>query len=59
MEIGRQDPASFVVLKYIGLTVKKKTTQDITTYSAPNAVFEKSLADVSFLVGMLSDISNI
>lgn len=48
-----QNPASFVVLKYIGLTVKKKTTQEIATYSTPNAVFEKSLADVSFLSGML------
>lgn len=48
-----QKPASFVVLKYISKNVKRKSTQEITSHSAPNAVFEKSLADVSFLAGML------
>lgn len=48
-----QNPASFVVLKYIRKTVKKKSTQDIIAQPSPNAVFEKSLADVSFLAGML------
>lgn len=50
-----QNSASFVVLKYIGKTVKRKSTQEIKTHCAPNAVFDKSLADVSFLAGMLVD----
>ncbi|MEJ2755262.1 MAG: IS66 family transposase [Gammaproteobacteria bacterium] len=50
-----QTPASFVVLKYITQTVKKKSTKAIVSSSATNAVFEKSLADVSFLAGMLVD----
>ena len=48
-----QNPASFVVLKYISKSVKRKSTQEIISHSAPNAVFEKSLADVSFLSGIL------
>ncbi|MGB6150416.1 MAG: IS66 family transposase [Pricia sp.] len=48
-----QKPASFVVLKYVMPTVKRRSTQAISTVSSPNAVFEKSLADVSFLAGML------
>lgn len=48
-----QKPASFVVLKYTSKSVKRKSTQKIISHSAPNAVFEKSLADVSFLSGML------
>ncbi|WP_205527444.1 IS66 family transposase [Teredinibacter turnerae] len=48
-----QKPASFVVLKYISQTVKIKSTQAIISHCEPNAVFDKSLADVSFLVGML------
>jgi transposase len=50
-----QQPASFVVLKYIRQVVKEKTTQVITAPTAPPAVFEKSVADVSFLAGMLVD----
>lgn len=48
-----QNPASFVVLKYISKTVKRKSTQALVAHTASNAVFEKSLADVSFLSGML------
>ena len=48
-----QNPASFVVIKYVSKSVKRKSTQKVISYSAPNAVFEKSLADVSFLAGML------
>lgn len=50
-----QKPASFVVLKYISQTVKRKSSQEMTSHSAPAAVFDKSLADVSFLAGMLVD----
>ena len=50
-----KNPASFVVLKYIGKSIKRKSTQDITLHGTPNTVFEKSLADVSFLAGMLID----
>ena len=48
-----QKSASFVVLKYISKSVKHKSTQKIVSHRAPNTVFDKSLADVSFLVGML------
>lgn len=48
-----QNPASFVVLKYISKSVKRKSTQEIIAHRVLNAVFEKSLADVSFLTGML------
>ncbi|WP_281649193.1 transposase, partial [Parendozoicomonas sp. Alg238-R29] len=50
-----QRPASYVVLKYRHPVIKRKTDQKIISYSAPDAVFEKSLADVSFLAGMLTD----
>ena len=50
-----QRSASFVVLKYVSESVKHKATKEITSHSAPNTVFEKSLADVSFLSGMLVD----
>lgn len=50
-----QNPASFVVLKYVSKTLKRKSTQAIHTATSPNAVFEKSLADVSFIAGMLVD----
>lgn len=50
-----QRPGSYVVLKYIQPVVKHKPTQVITTHSAPAGLFDKSLADVSFIVGMLVD----
>lgn len=50
-----QNPASFVILKYVQTTVKKKSTQTLTTNALPNTVFEKSFADVSFLAGLLVD----
>lgn len=50
-----QNPASFVVLKYVSPTLKRKSTQAIHTATSPNAVLEKSLADVSFIAGMLVD----
>lgn len=50
-----QRPASFVVLRYDTPVVKRKGSNDIVTTSAPAGVFDQSLADVSFLVGMLVD----
>jgi transposase len=50
-----QNPASFVVLKYIRPVVKKKSTQVIVSVPAPANVLEKSIADVSFLTGLLVD----
>jgi transposase len=50
-----QRPGSQVVLKYTRPVVKKKSTQQIITTAAPTNVLDKSFADVSFLVGMLTD----
>ena len=50
-----QRPSSYVVLKYIQPVIKHKGTAVITTKSAPTPVFEKSLADVSFITGLLVD----
>lgn len=50
-----QRPASLVVLRYDQPVVKRKGSNEITTTPAPFAVFDQSLADVSFLVGMLID----
>ncbi len=50
-----QRPSSYVVLKYIQPVIKHKDTQVITTKSAPVPVFEKSMADVSFITGLIID----
>ena len=50
-----QRPSSYVVLKYIQPVIKHIGSSQITTKSAPTPVFEKSLADVSFLVGLVID----
>jgi transposase len=50
-----QRPASFVVLRYDSPVVKRKGSNEIITASAPGGVFDQSLADVSFLAGMLID----
>ncbi len=50
-----QRPSSYVVLKYIQPVIKHKGTSVITTKTAPTPVFEKSLADVSFITGLLVD----
>ena len=50
-----QRPASFVVLRFDQPVVKRKGSNDITTTAAPAGVFDQSLADVSFLAGMLVD----
>ena len=50
-----QRPVSYVVIKYVMPVVKDKATQTIINTQAPNNVLEKSVADVSFLAGMLVD----
>lgn len=50
-----QNPISYVVLKYIFPKIKQRSTQQITAHTPVNALFEKSLADVSFVAGMLID----
>ena len=50
-----QKPSVFVVLKYIQPVVKEKSTQIITTATAPANVLDKSIADVSLLTGLLID----
>lgn len=50
-----QNPASFVVLKYVHKVVKEIKSENIFKAPAVSGVFEKSLADVSFLAGMLID----
>ncbi len=50
-----QRPSSYVVLKYIQPVIKHKGTQVISTKTAPVPVFEKSMADVSFITGLLID----
>ncbi len=48
-------PASHVVLRYDTAVVKHKVSNDIINTPVPAGVFDHSLADVSFLVGMLVD----
>ncbi|HED35271.1 MAG TPA: IS66 family transposase [Gammaproteobacteria bacterium] len=50
-----QRHSSYIVLKYIQPVVKHKDSASIRTKTAPTPVFEKSMADVSFLVGLLVD----
>lgn len=48
-------PESYVVLKYIRVVLKEKSSLKIITPQAPDNVLDKSLADVSFLAGLLID----
>jgi hypothetical protein len=50
-----QKPSSYVVLKYITPVIKEKATQKIISAAAPANVLDKSIADVSLLVGLLID----
>ena len=50
-----QRPGSYVVLEYHRPVVKHKVSGLITAPAAPEGVFEKSLADVSLLAGLLVD----
>lgn len=50
-----QKPSSYVVLRYIHPVIKEKASQIIINSSAPANVLDKSIADVSLLVGLLID----
>jgi transposase len=50
-----QQPGAYVVLKYVRRVIKLKETEQVSCPPAPPAVFEKSLADVSLLAGLLID----
>jgi transposase len=50
-----QRPGAYVILKYIRAVIKRTDTEELACPPAPPAVFEKSLADVSLLAGLLID----
>lgn len=50
-----QRPASYVVIRYEQPVIKIKSTQQIENAITPMAVFDRSVADVSFLAGLLVD----
>lgn len=50
-----QQRSAYIILQYIQPVLKHKSSGVITTKSAPTPVFEKSIADVSFIVGMIID----
>lgn len=50
-----QRPGAYVLLKYVRPVIKRKATETLSCPPAPPAVFEKSLADVSLLAGLLLD----
>jgi len=50
-----QRPGSYVILKYVRKVIKHTETQTLHTALMPANVLEKSVADVSFLAGMLVD----
>ena len=50
-----QRPGSYVVIKTVRPVIKRKDTGELITPPAPLNVLDKSIADVSFLAGMLVD----
>lgn len=50
-----QRPGSYVVLKFVRKVAKLKEKQELVCAPAPQAVLERSLADVSLLAGILID----
>lgn len=50
-----QQRGPYVVLKYVQSVVKIKESSEVSCPSAPNAVIERSVADVSFLAGLVQD----
>ena len=50
-----QRPGSYVVLEYRRPVVKHKPSQTLTEVPAPTSIFDRCLADVSFLAGLLVD----
>lgn len=50
-----QRPASYVVLQYEMPVVKRRSSGELINASAPAAVLDRSIADVSLLAGLLVD----
>ncbi len=50
-----QRPGSYVILKYVRQVIKRLDTDELITAPAAANVLDKSIADVSFLAGMLVD----
>lgn len=50
-----QRPGAYVILKYRRPVIKRKDTEALSCPPAPPAVFERSVADVSLLAGLLID----
>lgn len=50
-----QRPGSYVVLEYRRAVLKHRPSQRLKTISAPTAIFEGTMADVSLLAGLLID----
>ena len=50
-----QRPGSYVIIKTVRPVIKRKDTDELITPQAPANVLDKSIADVSFLAGMLVD----
>ena len=50
-----QRPGAYIILKYVRPIIKRKDTALLVCPSAPPAVLERSLADVSLLAGLLVD----
>ena len=50
-----QRPGSYVVLEYRRPVLKHRPSQRLKTISAPTAIFEGTMADVSLLAGLLID----
>ena len=50
-----QRPGSYVVLEHRRPVVRHRPTQTLTTVAAPSGIFDRSIADVSLLAGMLID----
>jgi len=50
-----QRPASYVVLKYVRQVVKLHTEEKPSTPPAPAGLFDRSIADVSLVVGLMVD----
>ena len=48
-------PGSYFVLRYVRTVIKRKSDEKIITPPPPENIFDRSVADVSFLAGMLVD----
>lgn len=50
-----QRPGSYVILKYVRQVIKRRDSDILITAPVPDNVLDKSIAEVSFLAGMLVD----